>query len=183
MIELVIVVAILGLLAGIALPGVIGGIRRTGVDGAARRLSEDIRLAQSNAITRGLQCRLLSFDDSGVAQIKSASGTVTTVTDATKKNRYRLETRTSGCVAGDTWPSLAASAAQGAVAVSGSCSVEALTEWHDVGSGVRITGSNALVFNSLGSLYNSTTALQIVLQGSAGTKTVQTSIIGKATTL
>jgi prepilin-type N-terminal cleavage/methylation domain-containing protein len=166
-IEMAIVVSILLITAGIAIPGILGGVQRTGVDGASRRLAEDIRLAQSTAITRGMQARLLSFDRNGLAQIPGG----TNITDTSKANRYRIETRSSPSAA---WPALTENSGSNANVV---------TSWQDVRAGfggVLITTSNALIFRTLGNL-DATSALNIVLQGSGGTRTVRTSVIGKAT--
>ncbi|MFB3816674.1 MAG: Tfp pilus assembly protein FimT/FimU [Candidatus Methylomirabilales bacterium] len=168
-IEMAIVVSIFLIVAGIAIPGIVGGVQRTGVDGASRRIAEDIRLAQSNAITRGLQARLLIFDQNGVAQV--AGGT--NITDTTKANLYRIETRTSATA---SWPALADTPGS---------NTNVVTAWNNLRSGyggVNVTTSNVLVFRTLGNL-DATSALDIVLQGSGGTKTVRTSVIGKATIL
>jgi prepilin-type N-terminal cleavage/methylation domain-containing protein len=167
-IELVMVVAIFGIMAAVAIPGVLGGIQRTGVDGASRRLAEDIRLAQSNALTRGMQTRLIAFDQTGTAQNPGS----TAITDTTKKNMYRIELR-SGPSA--SWPALSD--------ISGG-NANVLTLWNDLGNqyrGVAVSAGNALIFNSQGFLLNSAAALNITVQGSGGTRTVQTSVIGKAT--
>lgn len=168
-IEMAIVVSILLITAGIAIPGILGGVQRTGVDGASRRLAEDIRLAQSTAVTQGMQARLLSFDQNGLAQIPGG----TNINDSTKANRYRIEVRSSPSA---SWPAVTDTRASNANVV---------TNWQDVRSGyggVSITTSNALVFRTLGNL-DGTASLDIVLQGSAGTRTVRTNVIGKATIL
>lgn len=170
LVEMVIVVGMTALIAGYALPGIIGGIQQRGVDGAARRLTEDIRLAQSVALTRGMQTRLMVFDQSGVAPNPGSSA----ITDATKANMYRIELRSSPSAA---WPAIGE--------VPGANS-NVLTTWLPLNSdykGVSITTGNTLIFNSQGFLVNSTSPLNIVLQGSAGAKTVVTSVIGKASIL
>lgn len=168
LVELVIVVGMVALISGFALPGIIGGIQQRGVDGAARRLTEDIRLAQSIALTRGMQTRLMVFNQSGVAPNPGSSA----ITDGTKGNMYRIELRNSPSAA---WPAL--SEYPGA-------SSNVLTTWLPINSdykGVSITTGNTLIFNSQGFLVNSASPLNVVLQGSSGTKTVVTSVIGKAT--
>jgi len=55
--------------------------------GASRRLTEDIRLAQSNAITRGAQTRLIVFDQAGAVPNPEK------LNDPTKANKYRIELR------------------------------------------------------------------------------------------
>lgn len=168
LIELIIVVAITALISGFALPGIIGGIQRRGVDGAARRLTEDVRLAQSTALTRGAQARLIVFNQGGVAPNPGLGD----VTDATKANMYRIEVRNSPSA---SWPAL--------TAYPGANS-NVLTAWYPLSSdytGVSVTTGNTLVFNSQGFLANSTSPLNVVLQGSTGAKTVVTSVIGKAT--
>ena len=164
----ILVVALLGILAAIAIPQLVGGIQRSGVDGASRRLAEDIRLAQSSAITRGLQARILAFDATGAAPYPGG----TAVSDATKANNYRLEVRTGATAA---WPTLSDTPASNS---------NVLTAWQDLAGqyrGVTVTTGNTLLFNSQGFLVNSAVTLSIGLQGSGGTKTVATSIIGKAT--
>ena len=168
LIELIITVAIMVLITGISLPGIIGGIQRRGVDGAARRLTEDVRLAQSTALTRGIQARLIVFNQSGVA----ANPGFSDVTDPTKANMYRVEMRNSPSAA---WPAV--------TDYPGGTGSNVLTTWFPLGSeykGVSIATGNTLVFNSQGFLANSTSPLNVVLQGAAGSKTVVTSVIGRA---
>jgi prepilin-type N-terminal cleavage/methylation domain-containing protein len=163
--ELSIVVAIIGIVAAIGLPGVLAGIQRKGSDGASRRLAEDIRQAQSQALTRGAQSRMVVFDQAGTAPNSSLA------TDASKANRYRLEVRTSAAAA---WPSIADNPGTNA---------NVLTVWQDLAQfgGVRVITGNTLVFNSQGFLFGTTTARNVVIQGGDGTKTVRTTVIGKAT--
>jgi prepilin-type N-terminal cleavage/methylation domain-containing protein len=167
-VELVITVSIVAILAAVAIPGIVGGIQRSGVDGASRRLAEDIRLAQSSAISRGAQTRLIALDQTGTAPNPGSSP----IADAAKANMYRIELR-SGAMA--PWPTLADTPASNANVV---------TVWNDLGRqyrSVAIATGNSLIFNSQGFLTNSAMSLSIVLQGSGGGKTVQTSVIGKAT--
>ncbi len=164
-VELFIVIMIIAVVSGIAIPGILGGIQRAGVDGASRRLAEDIRLAQSNALTRGAQARLVAFDRSGAAPNSGYS------TDASKANMYRIEVR-SGPSA--SWPTLGDSPATNA---------NVLTPWNDLGKnygGVQVTTADTVAFNSQG-FPNSASAINLVLAGPGGTRTVQTSVIGKAT--
>ncbi len=164
-IELFIVVMIIAVVSGIAIPGILGGIQRAGVDGASRRLADDIRLAQSNALTRGAQARLIAFDQSGAAPNSGYS------TDTSKANMYRIEVR-SGPSA--SWP------AEGDSPATNS---NVLTPWNDLGKnfgGVRVTTADTVAFNSQG-FPNSASAINLVLTGPGGTRTVQTSVIGKAT--
>jgi len=163
--ELAIVVAMIGITAGIAIPGIVGGIQRRGSDGASRRLSDDIRQAQSQAITRGAQSRVVVFNQSGTAPGSSYA------TDAGKANRYRIEIRTSPSA---SWPALTDSPGNNA---------NVLTTWNNLAEfgGVKVTTGNTIVFNSQGFLAISTTPLNVVLSGADGVKTVQTSVIGKAT--
>jgi len=168
LVELIVTIAIIGVLAGVAIPGILGGIQRRGVDGASRRLTEDIRLAQSTALTRGVQARLVAFSDTGTAPNLPATGNLS---DSTKANKYRIETRTSASAA---WPSLSD--------LTGPSSNVA-TEWNDISSnyrGVRVTTGNTVVFNSMGGLVNGS-APSIVIEGTGGTRTVQTNLIGRAT--
>jgi prepilin-type N-terminal cleavage/methylation domain-containing protein len=169
-VELSIVMAILASLSSIAIPGILGGIQRRGVDGASRRLAEDIRLAQSSAITRGMQVRLVAFDQTGTAPNSGYT------TDPTRANQYRIEMR-AGATA--TWPTLADSPASNA---------NVLTHWKDLGGsyrGVNVTAGNTVAFNSQGFLTGSGTPLNITvtMAGPGGTKSVQTNPIGKATIL
>ena len=163
--ELSIVVAIFGIVAAIGIPGLLGGIQRKGSDGASRRLTEDIRQAQSQAITRGAQSRMVVFDQSGTAPNSLLA------TDSTKANRYRLEVRSSAAAA---WPTITDNPGTNA---------NVLTIWQDLAQfgGVRVTTGNTLVFNSQGFLFGTTTARNVVIQGGDGTKTVRTTVIGKAT--
>jgi len=168
LVELVVALGIIGVLAGVAIPGILGSIQRRGADGASRRLTEDIRLAQSTALTRGVQARLVVFDDTGTAPNLPSTGNLS---DSTKANKYRVEIRTSTSAA---WPGLSD--------LPGPNS-NALTEWNDIPSNyraVRVTTGNTVVFNSMGGLVNGS-APSIVLEGTGGTRTVQTNLIGRAT--
>lgn len=164
--ELATVVSILGILAMIAIPGMLGAIQRSGVDGASRRLAGDIRYAQSSALARGAQTRLIAFNQSGTAANPGASP----LSDAAKANRYRIELR-SGASA--PWPALTDMPGTNG---------NVLTVWHDLAGeyrGVAVASGNALVFNSQGFLANSAAPLAIALQGPGGARTIQTSAIGK----
>jgi prepilin-type N-terminal cleavage/methylation domain-containing protein len=173
-VELLIAMSIMGLIVGIGLPGIIGGIQRTGVDGAARRLAQDLRLAQAAALTRGVQARLIAFNQAGEAPrgaTAAGDNCSTSVTDSTHANMYRIETRSS---AGADWPPLTAD-------TGGNSNV--LTVWNKLGSdykGVSITTGNTICFSSQGSLAYSTSTLSIVAQGPGGTKVVQTNVIGRS---
>jgi type II secretory pathway pseudopilin PulG len=161
-------IVMLGILCAIAVPGILGSIHRTGVDGASRRLTEDIRLAQSNAVTKGMQVRLVVFDQSGVVPNPG------NLNEPAKANMYRIEMR-SGPSA--LWP---------AVNDNSATNPNVLTVWQDIGSqyrGVTVTTGSALIFNSQGFLINITAPVNTVLQGPGGSKTVQTTAIGKATVL
>jgi prepilin-type N-terminal cleavage/methylation domain-containing protein len=168
LVEFVVTIGIIGVLAGVAIPGILGGIQRRGVDGASRRLTEDIRLAQSTALTRGVQARLVVFDETGTAPNLPATGNLS---DSTKANKYRIETRTSATA---SWPSL--------TALPGPSS-NVITEWNDIAAnyrGVVVNTGNTVVFNSMGGLVNGS-APSIVLVGTGGTRTIQTNLIGRAT--
>ncbi len=163
LVELATVIAIVGVLAAIAVPGILGSVMRAGVDGAARQLAEDIRLAQSNALTRGAQARIVVFSQSGAAP---GSGYAN---NSTKANMYRIEIRNSPLA---SWPAL--------TDVRGS-NANVLSEWYNLAAryqNVRVTTANTITFNSQG-FPSGASAISIVLQGDAGTKTVQTSTIGK----
>jgi len=168
LVEFVITLVIIGVLAGVAIPAILGGIQRRGVDGASRRLTEDIRLAQSTALTRGVQARLVVFDGTGMAPNFPGTGNLS---DSTKANKYRIEIRTSATA---SWPGLSD--------LPGPNS-NVLTEWNDIASnyrGVSVTTGNTVVFNSMGGLVNSS-APSIILEGTGGTRTIQTNLIGRAT--
>ncbi len=164
-IELATVVAIVAVLAAIAVPGILGGVMRAGVDGASRQLAEDIRLAQSNALTRGAQARIVVFDQGGTAPNSGYAS------DSTKDNMYRIEVRLGPSA---SWPALADTPGTNS---------NVLTLWNNLArqyQNVRVTTANTVTFNSQG-FPSSASAINIVLQGDVGTKTVQTSTIGKAT--
>lgn len=166
MIELAINLSIVGILAAIAIPGILGSIQRTGVDGASRRLAEDIRVAQSTAITRGAQTRLLIFDRAGLVPEP------TNLSETTKANMYRIEIRNGPSA---SWP---------AIGDNPATNPNVLTVWNDLGfqyRGIAVTAGNAVVFNSQGFLGTSAMPLDIIVQGSGGTRTIRTSVIGKAT--
>jgi prepilin-type N-terminal cleavage/methylation domain-containing protein len=167
LVELATVVSILGILALIGVPGIIGGIQRTGVDGASRRLAEDLRLAQATALTQGVQARLVAVQTDGTAPNSGWSDP-----ESTKANMYRIETRSSATA---TWPSPTADP-------GGDSNVQ--TVWNTLSKdykGISIASGNTVVFNSQGFLANSTSALDITLNGPGGTRTVRTSVIGRAT--
>jgi len=165
--ELAIVVSIFGIVAAIGIPGLLGGIQRRGVDGASRRLSEDIRQAQSQALTRGSQSRIIVFDQTGTAPNSSYP------TDASKANQYRIEIRTSPAAA---WPALADNPGS---------NTNVLTVWQNLAQfgGVRVTTGNTIFFNSQGFLFGVTTPQIIMILGGDGPRTVRTSVIGKASVL
>ena len=168
LVEFASIIVILGILSAVAIPGLLGGIHRTGVDGATRRLTEDIRLAQSNAITRGAQTRLIVFDQSGSVPDPG------NLNDPTKANKYRIELRTGPSA---LWPSLNDNP---------STNPNVLTVWQDLGNqyrGVSVATGSALLFNPQGFLVNSLAPVNTILQGPGGIKTVQTTAIGKAAVL
>ncbi len=171
-IELIIVLAVMATITGIAVPGILGSIQRRGVDGASRRIAQEVRLAQSHAISRGGQTRLLAFSSLGVATIPGG----TNITEATLANRYRIEIRYSITAA---WPALSDTPGN---------NPNVLTAWQDIQNlygVVAITTANVPIFTTLGGLANYPgSPLQIVLLGSSGTtKTVTTNSIGKVTIL
>jgi prepilin-type N-terminal cleavage/methylation domain-containing protein len=169
LVELVTAIIILGILTAIGMPGILGSIQRTGVDGASRRLTEDIRRAQSNALTRGVQARLIVFDQTGIVPT-----TPTAINDTTKANMYRIEIR-SGASA--SWPAL--------TDTPGS-NPNVLTVWSDLGAqyrGVWVDTGNVVIFNSIGGLVNTTVPASITVKSSGETRSVQTNVIGKATIL
>ncbi len=169
LVELLTGLIILTVLTAVGMPGILGSIQRTGVDGASRRLAEDIRRAQSNALTRGVQARLIVFDQTGVVPT-----TPTPTNDSTKANMYRIEIR-SGAAA--SWPALTDTPGSNA---------NVLTAWSDLGGqyrGVWVDTGNVVLFNSIGGLINTTVPATIVVQGAGGTRSIQTNAIGKATIL
>lgn len=172
LIELLIVISILGTIMGIALPGILGGIARTGVDGAARQMTDAVRLAQAAAVGQGKQARLIVFSEAGVAPkgaTAAADKCASPVTDTTKANKYRIELRDS---AGANWPALT---------VTPGPNSNVLTIWYDLSKdyAVTIANANTICFNSQGFLAYSASALPLTLSGRGGTKTVQTSMIGR----
>jgi prepilin-type N-terminal cleavage/methylation domain-containing protein len=166
-IELITTVSIIAIVSAIGIPGIVGGVQRTGVDGAARRLADDIRLAQSSALMQGVQARLIVFNSSGVA----ANPGSTDITSTAHADMYRIETRSSATA---SWPLLTDYP-------GGSGNVT--TVWYTLNAdykNVSIATGNTIIFNSQGFLTNPS-FLDVVLQGPGGTKTVRTSVIGKAT--
>ncbi len=105
------------MLAGASLPAMLGTIQRYRADGAPRQVMADLRFAQSHAISRGVQTRLIIFDAAGQAAGAGYS-------DATKANRYRIEARPTG----GAWPT---------VADTVSTNSNVLTEWLDLGADYR----------------------------------------------
>ena len=169
LVELSIVLAIFAGLSSVAIPGIVGGIQRRGVDGASRRLAEDIRLAQSSAITRGMQVRLVAFDQTGTAPNSGLT------TDANRANQYRIEMR-AGATA--SWPALTDTPATNA---------NVLTPWKSIAGGFRgvnVIAGNTMAFNSQGFLSGTGSPnVTVTMQGPGGSKSVQTNSIGKATIL
>ena len=166
LIELSTVVSIVGVLATIGMPGLIGGIQRTGADGASRQLTEDIRLTHHTSFSRGYPTRIIIFNSSGVAQNPTGAD----LTDTTKANMYRVEMR-----AGSSWPALSQTR---------STTADVLTDWNNLPSnfrGVTVTTGRVIAFNPQGFLADSAASLDATVQGVGGTKTVRTSVIGKAT--
>jgi prepilin-type N-terminal cleavage/methylation domain-containing protein len=86
LVELVVVVAIMGMLAMIALPFFTGSIQASRLEGAARQIASDMREAQARASLTGWQYRVVGHNES--------SG------DA-HSNQYRLMGRSSAAIA---WP-------------------------------------------------------------------------------
>ena len=148
--ELAVGVAITGILAGISLPNLVGTIQRYQGDAAPRQLMGDLRYAQSQAIARGMEARVVIFDSAGQATIPGGAN----LTDTTKANRYRVEVRPTG----GAWPALTDT-----MATNGNV----LSEWLDLARDYRqsVTQANAVVFTSRGSLQNSASSLNIVLRG------------------
>jgi type IV fimbrial biogenesis protein FimT len=177
LIEMLTVVAIFAILSAFAIPGVLGSTHRRGVDGAGRRLADDIRLAQSSAITQGKQTRLVAFSADGVAPGASTTAgdnCATSVTDSSKANMYRIEARNS---ATDSWPALTEYPTTNG---------NVLTVWYKLSSDygtVSITTGNTVCFNSRGFLPYAGSSQEILIAGQGGTKRVQTSLIGKASIL
>lgn len=164
--ELVVGMSISAILAGISMPNMVNVIQGYSADGAARQVMADLRYAQSQAISSGMQARLVIFDANGVA---TGSGYAD---DATKANKYRLEARPAGGV----WP---------AVSDTPATNANVLTPWQDLAQDYRqgVTQANAVAFTSRGFLQNSTATLNIVLQTLPAGRghTVATNPTGKVT--
>lgn len=163
MAELLMGMSISAILTGVSMPSMLNMIQHYRADAAPRQLMADLRFAQSQAIARGMQARLVIFDANGQA---TGAG----YTDATKANRYRVEARPSG----GSWPALADT-----MATNGNV----LTEWLDLAADYRqaVTQANAVAFTSRGSLQNSTASLDTVLQTAPGgaARTVRTNPAGR----
>ncbi len=161
--ELVIGASITAILAGISMPNLLGTIQRYQADAAPRQVMGDLRYAQSQAIARGMEGRVLIFDSAGQATIPGGAN----VTDTTKANSYRVEVRPTG----GAWPALTGTRAN---------NDNVLSEWLNLATDYRqtVTQANAVVFTSRGSLQNSATSLNIGLQGGSpsgvATRTVRT---------
>lgn len=144
--EIAMGLTITAILGGISMPSMIGMIQRYRANAGPRQVLADLRFAQYQAISRGMQARLVIFDTAGQA---TGAG----YTDTTKANKYRLEVRPTGGV----WPALADTPAT---------TSNVLTVWLDLAADYRqaVAQANAVVFTSRGSLQNSVTSLDLVLQ-------------------
>ncbi len=162
-VELMMGMAISGIMTAVSMPSMLDTIQRYRADAAPRQVMADLRFAQSHAISRGMQARLVIFDAAGQA---TGAG----YTDATKANQYRVEARPSG----GAWPALADTMASNA---------SVLTPWTDLGADYRqaVTQANAVAFTSRGSLQNSAATLSILLQTTPGgaARTVRTNPAGQ----
>ncbi len=164
--ELVVGMAISAILAGISMPNMLHVIQSYAADGAARQVMADLRYAQTQAVARGMQARLVIFDANGVA---TGSGYAN---DAARANTYRLEARPTG----GAWP---------AVADTPATNASVLTPWQDLAHDYRqrVTQANAVAFTSRSSLQNSAATLTIGLQTLPAGRghTVATNPTGKVT--
>jgi len=134
-VEFLISTVMLGILCATAVPGILGSTHHTGVNRASRRLTEDLRLAQSNGITRGAQTGFIVFDQSGVVPDPG------NFNDPIKANKYRIELQTARAA---SWPSLINHP---------STDPKVVTVWKDTDSeyrGVCMTTGSPLVFNPRG---------------------------------
>lgn len=145
LIEMIMGVILMAIMAGISMPAMLMLIQRYRADAAPRQVMADLRFAQSQAIARGMQARLVIFNAVGQA-------TGTTYVDTAKANQYRVEARPTG----GAWPALSDTVASNA---------NVLSEWVDLGTSYRqsVTQANAVAFTSRGSL-QSVSSLSIVLQ-------------------
>ena len=158
LLELSVVASITMVMAGVSLPAMATMTARYRADAAPRQLMGDLRFAQSQAISRGMEARVVIYTATGVA---TGSGNANTAAWA---NRYRVEARPTG----GAWP-----AATATMATNGNV----LSEWLDLGRDYNqsVTTANAVVFTSRGSLQNSPTSLNIVMStGGGSTRTVRT---------
>ncbi len=156
--EIAICSSIAAVMTGISMPAMMNTIQTYRADGAPRQLMGDLRYAQSQAIARGMEARVVIYSATGVA---TGSGYAT---DATQANRYRVEARPTG----GAWPAATDSMATNA---------NVLSAWLDLGRDYRqtVTTANAVVFTSRGSLQNSAASLNIVMATAGGrTRTVRT---------
>ena len=156
-------VAITGIMAAISMPNMVETIQRHRADGASRQVMADLRYAQSQAISRGMEGRIVIYSDAGVA---TGSGNAN---DAAKANRYRVELRPTG----GAWPAVTDTMASNS---------NVLSEWLDLAHDFNqsVTTPNAVVFTSRGSLQNSASNLNIVLQtrSTGRVRTVRTHLSG-----
>lgn len=156
--------AVTAIVGGASMPNVLEAIQRYRADAAPRQVMADLRLAQSHAIARGVQTRIVIFNGDGQA---TGAG----YADASMANRYRLEARPTG----GAWPGLADTMTTDA---------NVLTEWIDLGAyRQRVVQANAVGFTSRGTLLNAAGPITIVLRTDPGgpQRTVQTNPVGRVT--
>jgi len=152
LVEVVVVVAILGMVAVIGMPFFTGAIQASRLDGAARQIASTVREAQSRASLTGWQYRLIGYNQS--------SGD-------SRRNQYRLMGRSSAVIA---WPVDTVEAFQSTTQMAG--------EWVDVNGlypGVQINPSSAsarfwVAFDSRGVAIDIEASCNpMVLSGQSGT--------------
>ena len=160
--EVLVASSITALMAGASMPAMLYNIQRYRADAAPRQVMADLRFAQSHAIARGMEARVVIFNNAGQA---TGAG----YTDASKANQYRVEARPTG----GAWPAL------GDTMMS---NLNVLTPWTDLGHDYRqaVTQANVVAFTSRGALLGGAASLDLVLQTApAGTsRTVRTSPSG-----
>jgi prepilin-type N-terminal cleavage/methylation domain-containing protein len=120
LVELVVVVALMGMLVMIGLPFMTGSMQASRLEGAVRQIASDLRAAQARASLTGWQYRVVGYNES--------SG------DA-HSNQYRLMGRSSAAIA---WPADTVGAFEGATQMAG--------DWVDVDAlypGVTINPASA----------------------------------------
>lgn len=158
--EVIVAVAVAGILAGASVPAFQGLIQRSRLDGAVRQVVSDLRVAQSQAVGREDLYRLHSGDDPLVSQ----------------PSQYRLERSADG---GATWTGVTPWAAL-AEAFPGARIVD-ITD-----SAASPAPVYEVRFTARGNIANPgpvTYPIKVVISGPAGSRTIQVRQIGSVKVL